>query len=83
MGPNDPADRGKDQRGRRRTLTNTQAPRHGDVRAVPPPRPTPRRQVCAEYYAVTQDLEAHGENYAETLKRLHALLQAWMDEGYM
>ena len=32
-------------------------------------------EVCAEYYAATQDLEAHGENYAETLKRLHALLQ--------
>ena len=23
-------------------------------------------EVCAEYYAATQDLEAHGENYAET-----------------
>ena len=32
-------------------------------------------EVCAEYYAATQDLEPHGENYAETLKRLHALLQ--------
>ena len=27
-------------------------------------------EVCAEYHAATQDLEAHGENYAETLKRL-------------
>ena len=26
-------------------------------------------EVCAEYYAATQDLEPHGENYAETLKR--------------
>jgi len=32
-------------------------------------------EVCAEYHAATQDLEAHGESYAETLKRLHALLQ--------
>ena len=38
-----------------------------------PPRASPP-QVCAEYHAVTQDLETHGENYAETLKRLHALL---------
>ena len=51
------------------------------------PRPTPPAgpegtatvvarspQVCAEYYAVTPDLESHGESYAETLKRMHALL---------
>ena len=35
------------------------------------PSPSPQPPTLP---LTTQDLEAHGENYAETLKRLHALL---------